>query len=202
MDFIVLSSSRGTTFQAVIETMQKHELKAKCLGLITDKNDRLCIEKAKAAGIPFVVLTKDDSDSREEYDQKINTAISSLIKDKDRTQIVIAALGWMFIFTPWFIAQWKNRIINVHPALLPDFGGKGMYGIKVHQAVLDAKKKESGITIHVMDEGVDTGKILLQKTCPVLADDTAETLRERVQALEREWYPKVLHMIEDGKLLF
>ena len=89
----------------------------------------------------------------------------------------------------------------MHPAMLPKFGGKNMYGDRVHQAVLDAGERESGITIHLMDEEVDTGKILLQKTCPVLPGDTVESLKARVQGLEREWYPRLLQMIEKGQLL-
>ncbi len=109
-------------------------------------------------------------------------------------------MGWMWIFSPWFINQWKGRILNVHPALLPKHGGAGMYGHHVHEAVLDAKETESGATIHVMDEGVDTGKILLQKTCAVTQDDTAESLAKKVQDIEKEIYPKALQMIEEGKI--
>ncbi len=110
-------------------------------------------------------------------------------------------MGWMWIHTPWFIKQHEGKILNVHPALLPKYGGKGMYGHHVHDAVLKSGDKETGMTIHVMDSGVDTGKILLQKTCPVLPDDDASTLQERVQELEKEWYPKVLEMIEVGEIV-
>ena len=114
---------------------------------------------------------------------------------------MIAAMGWMFIFSSWFIAERRCRIINVHPALLPKFGGKGMYGHHVHDAVLAAREKESGVSIHLMDEGVDTGPVLLQKTCPVLSGDTSATLQQRVQELEKEWYPKVLQMIETKEIM-
>ncbi|MFH1444425.1 MAG: phosphoribosylglycinamide formyltransferase [Candidatus Peregrinibacteria bacterium] len=193
----MLSSSRGTTFQAVIDAQKRGELKAKCLGLVTDRADRPCIDKAKAADLPFVVVTRVNGESREEFDRRVQEAIVSLGGEKNT---VIAALGWMFIFSPWFIQTWKNRIINVHPALLPKHSGKGMYGHHVHEAVLAAGEKESGISIHLMDEEVDTGRVLLQKTCPVLPDDTPETLQQRVQELEKEWYPKVLQMIELGEV--
>ncbi len=206
MNFVVLSSSRGTTFQAVIDRMKDGSLTAKCLGLITDRNDRGCIAKAEAAKIPITIVEKKEGEGREEYDKRLHAAIIHLVQSGQRLagsgsslsahrSSLIAALGWMSILSPWFIKQWPNKIINVHPALLPKYGGKNMYGNRVHQAVLDAGEKESGITIHLMDEGVDTGKILLQKTCPVLPGDTVETLKERVQGLEREWYPKVLQMI-------
>ncbi|TSC58496.1 MAG: phosphoribosylglycinamide formyltransferase, formyltetrahydrofolate-dependent [Candidatus Peregrinibacteria bacterium Greene0416_19] len=198
MHFVVLSSTRGTTFQAVIDAMKRGDLTAQCLGLVTDRPDRGCIGKAAAAGLPCRVVEKNEGESRKEYDKRVHAAIQDLSNEQRATsqqETIIAALGWMFIFSPWFISQWKDRIINIHPALLPKYGGENMYGLKVHTAVLAAGEKESGITIHLMDEGVDTGKILLQKTCPVEPGDTPDTLRERVQALEKEWYPKVLQMI-------
>jgi len=195
MNFIVLSSSRGTTFQATIEAMQKGELTAKCLGLLTDSSERGCIEKAKKAGIAVSIVERRKEELREDFDRRVDQAIRTMGAD-DRT--LLATMGWMFIFSQWFIGTWKNRIINVHPALLPKHGGKGMYGHHVHDAVLAAGEKESGVTIHLMDEGVDTGPILVQKKCSVSASDTAETLQERVQGLEKMWYPRVLQMIETG----
>ncbi|MDD4287795.1 MAG: phosphoribosylglycinamide formyltransferase [Candidatus Peribacteraceae bacterium] len=197
MHFVVLSSSRGTTFQAVLDAQKRGELTARCLGLVTDRPDRPCIEKAKAANLPFKIVPMTKGESREDFDRRVHEAILALGADKET---VIAAMGWMFIFSAWFIQTWKSRIINVHPALLPKHGGKGMYGHHVHDAVLAAKEKESGVSIHLMDEGVDTGRVLLQKTCPVLPDDTPESLQKRVQELEKEWYPKVLQMIESGEL--
>ncbi|MDO8468581.1 MAG: phosphoribosylglycinamide formyltransferase [Candidatus Peribacter sp.] len=197
VNFVVLSSSRGTTFQAVIDAQKRGELTAQCLGLVTDSPDKACIDKAKAAGLPYTIVERVKGQTREEFDFLVHEAILSLGADK---QTVIAALGWMFIFTPWFIATWKNRIINVHPSLLPKHGGKGMYGHHVHDAVLTAGDSESGVSIHLMDEGVDTGRVLLQKECPVLPGDTPESLQKRVQELEKEWYPRVLQMIEVGEL--
>ena len=196
MQFVVLSSSRGTTFQAVLDRIADGTLTAKCMGLVTDRADRGCAEKALAAGLNVKYVDKKEGEKREDYDKRVHEAVLSLASPGS----IIAALGWMSILSPWFIGQWKNSIINVHPALLPKFGGKNMYGDKVHQAVLAAGDQESGITIHLMDEGVDTGRILLQKTCPVLAGDTVETLKARVQGLEKEWYPKVLEMIENNEI--
>ncbi len=198
MKLLVLSSSRGTTFQAVIDAMKSESLSMSCLGLISDRSDRGCVEKAKAVGLSVSIVEKQTGESREDYDARLHAAMIQMGADPSDT--VIAALGWMFIFSPDFIRKWRHRIINVHPALLPDHGGKGMYGTKVHEAVLASGKQESGITIHLMDENVDTGPVLLQRKCPVLPDDTIETLKDRVQALEKEWYPKVLEMIERGEL--
>jgi len=201
MQFVVLSSSRGTTFQAVLDRIADGSLQAACKGLVTDSPDRLCIQKAKAANVPVSIVGKQKGESREAYDRRLHESILELFgRDRDEPK-VIAALGWMFIFSPWFIQQWRNRIINIHPALLPYYGGRGMYGAHVHEAVLAAGDSESGISIHLMDEGVDTGPILEQKTCSVLPDDTPETLQGRVQALEKEWYPRVLQKIHTGELI-
>ena len=96
------------------------------------------------------------------------------------------------------VNKYQNRIINIHPSLLPKFGG-GM-NMDVHRAVLDAGEKETGMTIHLIDEGVDTGPIVFQKSCPVDPSDTLESLKDKVQNLEKEWYPKVIQMFADGKI--
>lgn len=215
---MVLSSSRGTTFQAIIDRLNDGSLKAQCLGLVTDRPDRGCIEKAKTAGLPTKIVEKQSNEDREAYDRRLDAAIKELmsevlgprpvlspssalgINSVEGSEVLIAAIGWMFVLSPWFIRSWENRIVNIHPALLPKHGGEGMYGMRVHEAVLAAGEKESGITLHLMDESIDTGTILLQKTCPVKPDDTPETLRTRVQELEKEWYPKLLQMIEEGTI--
>jgi phosphoribosylglycinamide formyltransferase 1 len=213
MHFVVLSSSRGSTLQAVLDALGSGALQARCLGLVSDRPDRGCVEKAKAAGLPVRIEERGEGESAEAYDQRLHASLLALGlhppspggqaegKERGLWGEAIACIGWMFILTPWFIGQWRGRIINVHPALLPKYGGRGMYGMRVHEAVLRAGERESGITIHRMDEGVDTGEILLQKTCPVLPDDTPERLKERVQGLEKEWYPKVLQQIHEGGLV-
>ena len=201
MQFVVLSSSRGTTFRAVLDRIADGSLTAVCKGLVTDSNDRECIQKAKAANLPVVIVEKEKGENREEYDQRLHEKILELFGDDEDEPKVIAALGWMFIFSSWFIDKWQGRILNVHPALLPKYGGKGMYGMRVHEAVLQSGDTESGITIHLMDEGVDTGPILEQKTCSIEQGDTLETLKEKVQGLEKEWYPTVLQKIQTRELL-
>jgi phosphoribosylglycinamide formyltransferase-1 len=193
MNFVVLSSSRGTTFQAVIEAMQRGALTAKCLGLVADSPSRGCIEKAKAANLPFCIVERREGESREDFDRRLDRTLQEMGAD-NRT--IIAAIGWMFILSPWFVCKWRNRILNVHPALLPKHPGA-----HAHEEVLAAKEKETGMTIHIIDEGVDTGPILIQKTCPVRPDDTPESLQKRVQELEKEWYPKVLQMVESGEVI-
>lgn len=202
MNFIVLSSSKGTVFQSVIDRIADGSLHAHCLGLITDRADRGCVEKADKAGVPVKIIPMMQGGDREAYDKKIHQTACTLfgIEPKTTYQIpdtenVIACMGWMYLFSPWFVKQWRGRILNVHPALLPKYPGT-----HAHEEVLANKDTESGMSIHLIDEGIDTGKILLQKKCPVLPDDTKETLKARVQALECEWSPKVLEMIEKGEM--
>ena len=106
-------------------------------------------------------------------------------------------MGYMRLFSAWFVNRYKDKIINIHPSLLPDFPGMDL---DVHQAVLDAGRKETGMTIHFVDEGMDTGPIILQKTISISNDETPESLKEKVQSLEKEWYPKVIQMFKDGKI--
>lgn len=196
MNFIVLSTSRGTTFQSVIEAMNDQSLTAEFIGLVTDTDERKCLEKARAAGLPNITVDS-DPDNREEFDKALDQAIEDIGANDDT---IIAEMGWMWIHTPWFIKKWKNKLVNVHPSLLPEYGGKGMYGHHVHDAVLAAGEEESGVTFHIIDEGVDTGEILLQKKCAVLPSDDAEELQDRVQLLEKQWYPALLEMIHTGEI--
>jgi phosphoribosylglycinamide formyltransferase-1 len=190
MNFVVLSSSRGTTLQAVLDALHSGTLHAHCMGLVSDRADRGCVEKAKKAGIPVTIVEKKKGEEREAYDKRVDEAIRAM-GDAD----TLAALGWMFLFSPWFIDTWRNRILNVHPALLPLH--PGAHAI---EETLEAGDPESGMTIHLIDEGIDTGPIVLQKTCEVKPDDTVETLKERIQALEKELYPKVLEQLHTGEL--
>jgi formyltetrahydrofolate-dependent phosphoribosylglycinamide formyltransferase len=202
MNFVVLSSSRGTVFQATIDRLKDGSLQARCLGLVCDRPDHGCVEKARAAGLTVKIVPMRKGEPREDYDKRLHQAILELC-DSDQAnrsplaanRSIIACMGWMWVLSPWFVRKWPNRILNVHPALLPKHPGA-----HAHELVLAAKDKESGMTIHLIDEGVDTGKILIQKSCPVLPDDTVDTLKARVQKLEIEWFPKVLEMVEKGEI--
>lgn len=205
MQFVVLSSSRGTTFQAVIDAIKRGTLTAHCAGLIADREARGCVEKAKEAGIPVAIVHREKGEEREDYDRKVDRAIHELLAhdgkpaaqsfSMKKPDTVIACMGWMFILSPWFVQTWHNRILNIHPALLPLFPGADAI-----RDALEAGATETGMTIHLIDEGVDTGTILVQKSCSILPDDTEEELKERVQALEKEWYPKILQEIHEGEM--
>lgn len=195
MDFVVLCSSRGTTFQAILDRTADGTLAARCLGLISDSVERGCVAKAKSSGIPVHIVRRRENEPREEYDKRIHHAIIGLTGNKQTSNIFLACIGWLSVLSPWFVNQWKNRILNVHPSLLPKHPG-----LHAHEEVLKAGETESGMTIHLVTQEVDRGPILLQKTCPVLPGDTPETLKARVQELEKEWYPQVLQMIADVTL--
>src|SRR2546426_245160 len=111
MNFVVLSSSRGTTFQAVIDRMKDGTLTATCAGLIADREDRGCVAKARAGGLPVVIVEKKEGESREQYDQRLHHEILHLSGSGPGSEFILAALGWFSIFSPWFIEQWRNRII-------------------------------------------------------------------------------------------
>lgn len=204
MDFIVLSSSRGTTFQAVIDRMHDGSLTARCLGLITDRPDRGCREKAEQAEIPVTVVERKKGEGREVYDRRLHEAIIQYcqpsLPSKNQKQemncCMIVCIGWMFLLSPWFVRQWKDCIINVHPSLLPKFPGA-----HAHEEVIASHEAESGMTIHFIDEGLDTGKIIEQKKCPVFPDDSVDSLKQRVQILECEWYPKVLQKMQEEETI-
>jgi phosphoribosylglycinamide formyltransferase 1 len=175
--------------QAVIDAIADGSLTATCAGVIADHKDRECVRSAIKSDIPVWVIGKSKSNqSREDYDRLIAEKIP---KHTD----IIACIGWMRILSPWFVRKFSNRIINVHPSLLPKHPG-----LNAHSDVIKSNDKTSGMTIHVVTEHVDEGPILMQKSCPVLSGDTPESLKTRVQQLEKKWYPKVLQMIENGEL--
>lgn len=192
MKFVLLSSSRGTTIQSILNALSDGGLRAECVGLVTDKEDRGCADKVRAAGLPVRVVPREKGETREAYDTKIDGAIRELASDCE----IVACIGWMFILSPWFVQQWQNKILNVHPSLLPKHPG----GHAVQDA-LEAGDSETGMTIHLIDEGVDTGPIVVQKICSIKQDDTVESLQKRIQDLEKEWYPKVLQQIHTGEIV-
>ena len=149
---------------------------------LTNKADATVNERAKNLGIPCHIFNREEF-----YD---TNRIPELLKEKSIDLVVLA--GFLWLIPSNLIKNFPNRIINIHPALLPKYGGKGMYGSKVHQQIIENKEKESGITIHYVNEKYDDGNIIFQATCSVSGDDTAESLAEKVHALEYEHFPKVI----------
>lgn len=194
MRIAILASTRGTDLQAIIDEIKAGTLKNVEIACVVS-NVKNCgaLERAHKHKIKTYFVDPKDR-SRVEFDREL----AQILKNEKVDLIVL--VGYMRILTPYFVGEFKHKIINVHPALLPKFGGKNFFGQNVHEAVLASGERETGMTIHFVEENVDTGKIILQKTCPVLPSDTPETLKDRVQSLEKEWYPKVIQIFADGKM--
>lgn len=187
----VLASTNGTDFQAMIEAKRAGKLRMELACLVTNVANCGAAEKAEAAGIP-VHFVEPQGKSREDYDREVIKTLEPYSVD------LIALVGYMRIVGPEMVRRYQNRILNVHPSLLPKFAG-GM-NLDVHKAVLDAGEKETGMTIHLVTDQVDAGPIVLQKKVRVDPADTPETLKAKVQALEKEWYPWVVQSIADGTI--
>ena len=193
MRIAVLVSGGGTNLQALIDYEKSHSDCPYHIALVvSNTKNAYALERAKNAGIPaeirspFYVLGKERAEkaSRDEKRIAISDAILDLCRANHIEAIVLA--GYLSVLGGEIITEYAGKIINLHPALLPKFGGVGMWGHNVHEAVLAAGEKESGCTVHLVDSGCDTGKILVQKKVPVLPDDTPDTLYARIAPHEHE----------------
>lgn len=191
----VLASTRGTDLQAIIDEIRASRLKVELACVISNKKNCYALQRAHEQGFKTHFVDPKDK-SKIEFDREMTKIL------KEENVDLIALVGYMRILTPYFVGEFKGRIINVHPALIPKYSGKDFFGASVHEAVLKSGDKETGMTIHFVEEGVDSGQIILQKTCPVLPNDTPDMLKERVQALEKEWYPKVIQMFAENKIKY
>lgn len=192
----VLVSGGGTNLQAIIDRIEDGYIQnCKIVSVVSNKKDAYALERAKKYNIETAVISKKDYDSKELYDE----ALITHFKTKQVDLIVLA--GFMVVLGQKFIQAYQNKIINIHPSLIPSFCGNGFYGIKVHEAALNRGVKVTGATVHIVDEGTDTGPILLQKAVNVNDDDTPDTLQKRVME-EAEWiiYPKAIKMIAEGEI--
>ena len=178
----VLASTNGTDLQAIIDEIKAGNMPGISLEVVLADRPCHAIERAQKQGFSTEVITAKNPIR----DQKFKKILQDLSVD------LVVLVGYMRILTPEFTKAFPKKIINVHPALIPKYSGKDFYGQSVHNAVLSSGDTETGMTIHYVDEGVDTGQIILQKACPVSPDDTPETLKEKVQALEKKWYPEVI----------
>ena len=175
----IFASGNGSNAQNIIEHFNATNI-ARIKLIICNKPDAYVLERAAALNVPSVVLPK------EELTNETPAALLSLLEEQQIHYIVLA--GYLLKIPALLTEVYSRRIINIHPALLPKFGGKGMYGQYVHKAVIEAKERESGITIHLVDAVYDNGTILAQASCPVLESDTPETLADRIHALEKEHF--------------
>lgn len=171
----VLGSTRGTNLNALVDAIKQRHLSASIELVLSNKADALILEKAASFGIKSMYVNPQGL-SRSDFDNYL-----SEILQQHQIELIVL-IGYMRILSAEFVCNWENKIINIHPSLLPAYAG--LMNLDVHQAVLDAAEIETGCTVHFVTEQVDAGPIILQKKCPVLAGDTPELLKARVQELE------------------
>jgi len=191
----VLASGSGTNLQAIIDAIKKKKLKARINIVISNNRDAYALKRARKNKIKSLHLSQKNFVSIKEFDRKL---ISILKKEKID---LVALAGYMKKLSPKVVRAFNNKIINIHPALLPRYGGKGMYGIHVHKAVLKSKTKTTGVTVHLVDEKYDHGPIIFRKEIPVHDNDTAENLQKRVLKIEHRVYPYVIGFFARNKIL-
>lgn len=173
----ILGSTRGTSMLALVEAIKRLNIQAQIEIVLSDRKEALILERAKSQGIKGLFIDKAGL-SRNAYDQRLSETLLQYEID------LVVLIGYMSILSPPFVAQWHHRIINVHPSLLPAFAG--LMDRKVHEAVLASGSNESGCSVHYVTNEVDAGPVIVQKKCPVFPEDTVDTLKERVQAMEGE----------------
>ncbi len=188
MNIAILASGRGSNLQAIIEAAESGEITGCLKIVVSNVSGAYALERGKKHGIESVLL-EDIFDLREEYDK----ALIKILEDRGVDLICLA--GFMRILTPLFVKHFKNRIINIHPSLLPAF--KGMHA---QQQAIDYGVRYSGCTVHFVDEGVDSGPVILQAAVPVKQDDTGERLSERILEKEHIIYPEAVELFVQGRL--
>jgi len=189
MNIAVFASGNGTNLQAIIDEVSRGGIKAKIALVVSDNKSAYALRRAKKAGIETFVLNHKEFASRESRDREI-------IKELEKKNIGLVVLaGFMRLLSPYFVKKYKNRILNVHPSLLPLF--KGTHGIK---DAFESGAKKTGVTVHFVDEELDHGPVILQETVNVDADDTLDTLEEKIHKIEHKLYPEAVRLFVEGKL--
>ena len=192
----VLVSGGGTNLQAIIDAVGAGTITNTEISLVVSNNkNAFALERAKNAGIPAKCISPKDFDNRELFNE-------ALLAELDQAQVdLIVLAGFLVVIPEQMIQKYRNRIINVHPSLIPSFCGTGYYGLKVHEAALARGVKVSGATVHFVDEGTDTGPIILQKAVEICQGDTPEVLQRRIME-QAEWVilPQAINLIANGKV--
>ena len=196
MKIAVFVSGGGTNLQAIIDRINSGELKNVEISLVIASNDKAyALQRAADNNIPSAVMSVKSYDTREEWDD----AVLAKLKESGAELIVLA--GYLSLLGEKTVKAYSNRIINIHPALIPSFCGKGMYGIRPHEAALARGVKVSGATVHLVNENYDEGPILLQKCVDILPDDTPEVLQKRImKECEQVILPKAISLFAEDKV--
>lgn len=182
-NIVVLVSGSGTNLQRIIDTIEAGEIQNAKVSLVVADRECFGLERAENHNIENVLIPRGKNFS------------SELAKVIPQNTDLIVLAGFLSILKPEFCENWNGKIINIHPALLPKFGGKGMWGMNVHNAVIEAKEVESGATVHFVTSGIDEGEAILQKSFEVTAEDTPETLAQKVHQIEYEIFPLAINKV-------
>ena len=179
----IFASGSGTNAEAIVKYFRNHP-RLEVIGIYSNNPNAYVLQRARKLQVPAHVFTRQELK---------DPAFADKLKAQQVDLIVLA--GFLWLLPAHLIARFPQRIINIHPALLPKYGGKGMYGHHVHAAVLTNRDKESGITIHYVNEHYDEGAVIFQARCPVYPDDTPDTLAQRIHTLEHKHYPLVIEKV-------
>lgn len=190
----VLASGEGTNLQAIIDAIEEGRLKAEIRAVISNNSGSGALRRARKEGLFGLHLSHEQFIAPEEFDQELLKVLG------EREVELVCLAGYMKLLSPRVIGAYRNRILNIHPALLPAFGGKGMFGQRVHQAVIEYGVKLTGVTVHIVDEKYDHGPIVLQRAIPVLENDDAESLSQRVLEVEHKLYPEAIGLFAEGRV--
>lgn len=190
----VFASGRGSNFEAILDAIREGSLDADVRLLLTNNPEAGALSIAQEFNIPTAVISKPEFESRDEFIQMMLSAL-----DEHGVEF-IALAGYMKKIPPEVINAYRNRVVNIHPALLPSFGGKGMYGHHVHDAVIVKGCKVTGVTVHIVDEVYDRGPIVMQRCVPVEEGDTPESLASRVLKIEHKLYAEALQLFAEGRV--
>ncbi|WP_312299411.1 phosphoribosylglycinamide formyltransferase [Chryseobacterium sp.] len=182
-NIVVLVSGSGTNLQRIIDTIDSGEIQNAKVSLVVADRECFGLERAKNHNIENILIPRGKNFSSE---------LAKVIPEN--TDLIVLA-GFLSILKSEFCENWNGKIINIHPALLPKFGGKGMWGMNVHNAVIEAKEVESGATVHFVTPGIDEGEAILQKSFEVTAEDTPETLAQKVHQIEYEIFPLAINKV-------
>lgn len=190
----VLASGNGTNFQAILDACRSGEIDGEIVALITNKRHAYAITRARQAGVEVIVMEPEKFKSRTLYCAKMAKALL------ERNVELVCLAGYLLKLEPCMVRAFPNRILNIHPALLPKYGGKGMYGRHVHDAVIKSGEAESGCTVHLVNEIYDEGPIIAQGKVAVDPSDTPESLAEKIHPVEHRLYVQVVRDVCAGKL--
>lgn len=187
-----MASGNGTDLQSIIDAIEEGYINAKIIAIISDKKGACSLERAKKHGIDAYCLPK------KELKENFQKELLKLLEKLNPEGIILA--GFLTILSEEIVNRFPNKIINIHPSLIPAFCGKGLYGMKVHQAVYEYGVKYTGCTVHFVDKGTDTGPIILQEVVKIAEEDTPETIAQKVLEVEHKVLPYAVKLFTEGRL--